>query len=179
MLLTLMPDLSRIYAYVSSEGLMKNLGIAHDRTIIGRLPAITIDTGSDPAFEVPVELVIDSTALAADAGDLNRLERREFNRNLHGRQVLDSRRHPTIQFSGRFAGTLDGGQLDGEIDFRGRQVPFACPIRCSVTADRLNAGGEVQQSLSAFGLRPFTALLGALRLRESFVIGLELVFARD
>lgn len=88
------------------------------------------------------------------------------------RRLLSVDRHPEAEFvatRSEFAGE-DGGMMDGTLTLRG----IARPLRLQVSlvgTDRYRATGTVVQS--AHGIRPYTAFLGALKVRDAVEIEAE------
>ena len=69
--------------------------------------------------------------------------------------VLNVARHPQI----RWRGTMDGR---GTLELCGRSAPLRVPAKAE--GDRMR--GEVEFAPSAWGIKPFRALLGALKLQD-------------
>lgn len=80
----------------------------------------------------------------------------EIERNAQ-RAVLEADRFPTIQFEGR----LGDEALAGELELHGVRRPIRMKVRRE--ADALTAEAELDQR--DFGITPYKALLGALRIQ--------------
>ena len=98
--------------------------------------------------------------------------------NLRGRDVLDAAKNPLIRFRGRYAGTLDEGKLTGDLTLRGTPRAVIFPIRITRDETSLRAVGAWEGPLTALGIKPFKALLGALKLEDWAKIRLDLRFDR-
>ena len=72
--------------------------------------------------------------------------------------VLQAGRHPQICYRGRWAGS----GLSGELELRGRRSRLQVPAE--VRDGRLI--GEVELRPSLWGIEPYTAMLGALRVQD-------------
>ncbi len=71
--------------------------------------------------------------------------------------VLQGEKFPELTFSGR----LDGGKLTGELTLHGVKRPVELPVRQEAGAHV----AELELDQRDFGITPFKALLGALRLQ--------------
>jgi polyisoprenoid-binding protein YceI len=95
-----------------------------------------------------------------DPRALSDRDRREIETTI-AREVLDARRHPAIEFrSGPVAGSAEP-EIDGVLSIRGEQRPLKLRPR------RENDRAIVETTLHqpAFGIRPYSAMLGALRVQ--------------
>ena len=99
--------------------------------------------------------------------------------NLRGREVLDAARFPTIDFRGRYAGSLDAGTLSGELRVRSVARPVSMSIRVAQSAGVLVATGAWEGRLTELGIRPFKALLGAIKLEDWIALRLEARFRKS
>lgn len=85
--------------------------------------------------------------------------------------VLDTRRHPTAEVTGSLVETGDGVELDGTLTLVGRTTPLP-RIRTSTRADVWRV--EVDLAPSRWGVAPYRALGGTLRLQDRARLELEL-----
>jgi polyisoprenoid-binding protein YceI len=94
--------------------------------------------------------------------------------NLRGPDVLDAGRWPSVDFRGRFAGTLARGRLSGSLVVRGSARPIAMDVSIAGRGAELVAEGDWTGTLTELGIKPFRALLGALKLRDWIRLRLRL-----
>ena len=127
------------------------------------------------AKDLPIEAQIAVNQIAPPA-DASRSDRAKMLENLRSREVLDAVRFPEIAFRGRYRGTLDAGELSGELLVRGapRKVTFA--VRGGRSEEALSVEATWEGALTALGVRPYRALLGALKLDDWVRIRIESVF---
>jgi polyisoprenoid-binding protein YceI len=95
-------------------------------------------------------------------GALPERDRREIEATI-AREVLDARRHPWVEFRADLpilAGAAEG-RLEGMLALRGRERPLTVTVRRE--GDRAVALASIHQP--DFGVRPYTAMLGALRVK--------------
>lgn len=89
--------------------------------------------------------------------------------------VLRAARHRSITFtSTEAAGTLRGGSMTGELTLVGRTRPVAVTVEVAPSrgaTTRVTARAEVRQT--DFGITPYSAMLGALRVRDTVLVTLH------
>jgi polyisoprenoid-binding protein YceI len=165
---------SRLLIDLRATGLLQAIG--HDPTLSVRSEPFTIDVAEADRIDLPVDVRFPATSIEPPA-DLSASDRGKMRDNLLGRDVLDAARFPMLVFQGRYAGTLAEGALAGDLLVRG--VPRSMHLQ--VALDRVRgeiiARGLWQGRLTDLGIRPFRALLGALRLEDWIRVRLEAAFA--
>lgn len=122
-----------------------------------------------------VEATFAATAIEAPV-DIPASDREKMVDNLRGRDVLDAARFPAIAFRGRYEGTLEAGTLSGELQVRATVRRVSMPVRISREAAVLVATGAWEGRLTNLGIRPFKALLGAIKLQDWIAIRLDARF---
>ncbi len=124
-------------------------------------------------LEIPVhDLIVDDPNLRRDEGDefSSKLSKQDIARtrsNMLGKRVLNARQYPTVKLTG--AGTSGDGpefMLGLSIEIFGRVVELQVPLALQLDEDVLEATGAFQLSHSDLGMRPFSAILGALRVAD-------------
>jgi YceI-like protein len=162
------------YVDLRAKGLLGMMD--HDVTLSARLEPCAIER----VEEGPLDLAVEASLRAANLeppGELSAADREKMKKNLLERDVLDADRWPTLSFSGRFTGTKAKGTLAGQLVVRGEPRAVAFEVAVEEKNGTLHARGEWEGTLRALGIKPFKALLGALRLEDWARIRLELVFA--
>jgi polyisoprenoid-binding protein YceI len=167
------PDRGRIVLRTFRDGLAAQAG--HDLTIEATRwsGALGVNDDLSPA---DLDVRIDMGALVVRDGTggvkpLSDRDRREI--AVTARKVLASDRYPEAVFAAAgfepVAG--GGGEISGTLTIRGQ----ARPLKVHVTQtgdDRYHA--EAQVSQSDYGIKPYTAFLGALRVRDAVDIVVDL-----
>jgi polyisoprenoid-binding protein YceI len=163
-----MPDTIRVLTF--KEGLLARL--AHDLrlhverfTIVreGDLLRVEID---------PSSLVIDGVMKdgRCDASALSAGDRATIGETIRT-TILDVRRHPSIRVQGRVTTREDGSvELRGELELHGTKRALVLVARREGT--RLRASTSLRPS--EFGIAPYKALAGAIKLQDRVGIELEL-----
>jgi polyisoprenoid-binding protein YceI len=124
-------------------------------------------------LEIPVRgLVVDDPRLRREEGDEFSTEPSERDiagtrANMLGERVLNAEQYPLIKLTGT-GSTSDGSEfvLDVSIELLGRVVELAVPTTLRLDADSLEATGTFRLSHGDLGMRPFSAMVGALRVAD-------------
>jgi hypothetical protein len=132
----------------------------HEITLDGEKLQAALDLRS-LRVEGPVEsdVVRPERFTAADRDEIERAMRAD---------VLHTDRHPMARFEGRALARGDGFDVEGELLLAGRRAPIAFDARGEGGVYR--AAFDLQPS--RWGIAPYKALLGAIRLRD--VVRIEL-----
>ena len=127
-----------------------------------------------------VELSIPVDRLIVDDAVLRRLEGGDFanqpskddiagtRMNMLGNTLLNARQFPTIKVTGT-SGPVDAknsAMLDLSVQLVGQEIKLTIPSTLKLEGDQLEASGAVELSHRQLGLKPFSALLGSLRVAE-------------
>jgi hypothetical protein len=165
-------DQSRVLVDLRAAGLLR--GLAHDPTLTARPGRVSVDTASGK-IDSAVFAVFAVDAIEPPSG-MSAADRDRMLENLRGRDVLDSARFPSIELSGRYRGTLDAGTLAGELVVRGVPRPISMAVIVTRATGKLVASGAWEGRLTTLGIKPFRALLGALKLEDWIRLRLEATF---
>ena len=124
-------------------------------------------------LEIPVhDLIVDDPILRRDEGDefSSKLSKQDIARtrsNMLGKRVLNARQYPTVKLTVTVtSGVGPEFMLGLTIEIFGRVVELRVPLVLQLDEDVLEATGAFQLSHSALGMRPFSAILGALRVAD-------------
>ena len=127
-----------------------------------------------------VELEIPVDRLIVDDAALRRLEGEDFasqpskddiaatRTNMLGGALLNAKQFPTIKVTGT-SGPVDAknsAMLDLSVQLVGQEIKLTIPCALKLEGDQLEASGAVELSHRQLGLKPFSALLGSLRVAE-------------
>jgi hypothetical protein len=152
--------------FTEKEGLLSSA--AHDLKLRVERFRARIDGGA-------IEATFDATTVrvvCARRGDeelpgvLSPRDRAEIERNIAGK-VLQTGRYPSIRFRSTAVQAGPGGfRIDGMLELRGRERPVMVLARKE--GDHIVAECAVHQP--DFGIQPFTALLGALKVKPGVMV---------
>jgi len=159
--------------HTTREGVLSPVG--HDLELVASALALDVDEAAGT-----VEARIDPRAIrvrgalldgALDTTRLSPADVRKIEGHLRD-DVLAVARHPEIRFSGRVARTTPSGGhvVEGALTLHGTTRPV------TLTTERAGEyeSGEVALAQPDFGITPFRAMLGALRVRARVVVRVRL-----
>jgi hypothetical protein len=148
-----------------ASGLLRAVG--HDPTMLAVAQSFALDVrdAGGGAIEVAIDARFPVEAIEPPA-DLSPDDHAQMRDNLRGRDVLDAAQWPTVDFRGRYAGTLTGGTLSGDLVVRGVPRPVSLEVAVSRDDETFVATGTWEGKLTQLGIKPFKALLGALKLKD-------------
>jgi hypothetical protein len=149
---------SRVYVDLQATGLLRAVG--HDPTLTAVPEPTTLDLGGEVSIAFPVRDI-------AAPGDMSASDQDKMLEHLRGPEVLDAARFPVVTLKARFDGSVaDGGSLQGTLGVRGSPRPLRLRLSATRGDDLLVAGATWQGTLTDLGIKPFKALLGALKLKD-------------
>jgi hypothetical protein len=131
---------------------------------------------SQSRFElvIPVRgLIIDDPLLRREEGEEFSSEMTEHDiagtrSNMLGERVLNAERHPIVKLTGTgYRGDKPEIMLKLSIELLGNVVELQVPTTLRLDQDVLEVTGALRLSHSDLGMRPFTAMLGALRVGDA------------
>jgi polyisoprenoid-binding protein YceI len=166
------PDRGRIILRTFRDGLAAQAG--HDLTIEATRWSGVLELNDDLS-PAGLDASIDMGALVVRDGTggvkpLTDRDRREI--AVTARKVLASDRHPEAGFAaaGFEPAAGGGGEISGTLTIRGQSRPLR--VKVTQTGDgQYHAEAKVAQS--DYGIKPYTAFLGALRVRDAVEIAAD------
>jgi len=158
-----------IHVFTFKEGVLS--AVAHDLRFRFERFLVTLD-GSDLRAEFDLRSLrldgpVEHGVVRPDAFDDGR--RADVENAMH-RDVLRTPEHPTAHFVGRAVRRDEGYDVTGELDLAGRRAPLSFSAR---SADGAFAA-HVELVPSRWGIAPYKALLGAIRLKDRVRVDLAL-----
>jgi polyisoprenoid-binding protein YceI len=125
-------------------------------------------------LDIPVDrLIVDDPAVRRQEGQdfANEPSKDDIaatRSNMLSNALLNAGQFPAIKVTGT-SGPVDAGNsamLALSVQLVGQEIKLAIPATLKLEGDRLEASGEVELSHKQLGLKPFSALLGSLRVAE-------------
>lgn len=165
----------RLLVKTSRAGLGRKAG--HDLTIEAtRWTGEAVVALDDPsASSVTVIVETDSLEVREGTGGLKPLtdnDRAEIRKTFRTGALLDTAEHPTITFrSTRIMGTSEDFAVSGDLTIKGRTHPVTVHGH---TAEGGRLRGHATLTQTTWGIKPYTAFLGALRLADEVRIEFDL-----
>jgi polyisoprenoid-binding protein YceI len=164
------PELGRMLVKTTRSGLGRRAG--HDLTIeITRWSGeAVVDTAHPANSSLTLEAEIASLEVREGAGGIKPLtggDREEIKKTAQTK-ILNASQYPTITFrSTGVKGTPEAFEITGDLTIMGKARPVT--VRARADDGRLRGGATVVQS--DWGIKPYSAFLGALKLADE--VGVE------
>lgn len=84
---------------------------------------------------------------------------------------LDAKKFPQIRFTAdRIARTADGYRLDGAVEIHGTSRPQSVDLKVADIGDALELSARVPVKQTDFGVKPFSLMMGALKVADEVTI---------
>lgn len=190
---------ARVYQVVPEESLLRILvyragtlaSAGHNHLVASRHVEGKVYLHQDAARS-GFELVMPVTSLDVDPADLRKEEGPDFaaevpdsarqgtRKNMLSPALLDAERFPDVRLStaaveGTSLASLDVTTL---VEVKDQQREVHVPVAVQVEGARLTARGEFKVKQTDLGLKPFSALMGALQVQDELTIRFELTATR-
>ena len=150
----------------------------HDLVIEAERWNASVSLEESGQTESHVRVIVDATSLRVrDAsGGIKALtdeDRDEIRRNVA--QALQSAQHPEIRFVSTAIETLDGARWEivGDLTLAGRTGRVRFPVEVETRSDGIRMRARAKIAQSGFGIEPFTAMIGSLRVADEVEIAAE------
>jgi polyisoprenoid-binding protein YceI len=159
-----------VFVYTFKEGLLAKL--AHDLRLSAHDVEITLKGEALEARVAATSLVVDGVAHGEtiDTQALSDHDKRKIQDTMAD-EILQARAHPHVQWQGQVRRTTgERYEVDGTLTVRGVRQALRAPV--AVQPDGLSVELELQPS--RFGIPPYKALAGAIRLKDRVVVRLHL-----
>jgi polyisoprenoid-binding protein YceI len=166
------PNNGRITLRTSRDGLAAQAG--HDLTIEAAQWSGELVVGPD-LVPASLEVTVDLGALVIRDGTggikpLTDRDKREI--AVTARKLLGTDRYPTATFTAAsFEPSGDGGTITGTLSLAGRSQPERIEVS-QPAPGRFRANATIRQT--NFGIKPYTAFLGALKVSDTVKVGVDL-----
>jgi polyisoprenoid-binding protein YceI len=181
---TIDPHASGVQVLLARSGPLS--AFAHDHVLVadGFAGGVALDPGdlSSAALQVtfPVaSLIVDPPEARAAAGldgSLSEKDRASIRATLLSAGQLDAERFPRVVATLEgVSGTLPDLLLALRVRVREAEQVLSVPVRVEATPDGLRASGEFTFLQSAFGIRPYRALLGAIAVEDEARVRFDIV----
>jgi polyisoprenoid-binding protein YceI len=125
-------------------------------------------------LEIPVVwLVVDDAAVRRQEGkdfasEPSKDDAAATRTNMLSNALLSAKQFPTIKVTGTSGpvDTKNSAMLDLSVQLVGQEIKLTIPCTLRLEGDQLEASGTAELSHRQLGLKPFSALLGSLRVAE-------------
>lgn len=169
------PQAGKITVNVYREGMAAKMG--HDLVLEATKWDGKVDINADDPSASSVEVTIDPTSLEiidakGGAKPLSDKDRADIKKNITDKILMTSR-NPEITFeSTEVSGTAPNVKVKGNLTLAGNTQPVTLDAR--VDEGSGSVSGKVTVKQSTFGIKPFSAMLGALKIKDSVEIEFDI-----
>ncbi len=176
----------RVLAY--PDGPLRRFG--HHHVIAHRSIAGIVEVAPNP-LESTIKIEIAVADFEVDDADVRGLEGEDFEAevpqkdvdgtraNMLGDKLLNGEQFPTIQIqSSVIEGSLPDVSIVATVSVTGMESTVSFPVSIELTDDSFVASGQLEVTHGELGLSPFTAMGGALSVRDLLVLKYEISGAR-
>jgi polyisoprenoid-binding protein YceI len=183
-------DDSLLYTLVWRDPRALGNGFAHDHVVRATNWAGTLQFRVGDAAACFVDIDVETAALLNDEpsmreevgmdSDISDSDRETVRTTMLGEDQLDAEGHPTLTFTSTACrGDLDGNgtlEIDGDLTIRGVTNRVVWPVTYRVTSDgRMFAQGNLTIAQTDFGITPYSAFFGAVRVADDVDLVFDLV----
>ncbi|MFL6575434.1 MAG: YceI family protein [Povalibacter sp.] len=179
------PQASKVHILVFKGGTLARFGHNHVMSVQGLHGRIwshasLAKSGFDLAFAV-ADLVVDDPAARQEAGsdfpaEIPEKDREGTRKNMLRPEVLDAEQHPEITLqSVSIAGSVQHPTVTARITIRGASHDVELSPSVRVEGARFTATGEFDLQQTDFGIKPFSAALGALEVQDRLHVKFNVV----
>lgn len=125
-----------------------------------------------------VEVVVDAGALRVVDPKRSIKERKEIQATMQSDRVLGVAQYPKIVFKSLKIEVVDSNrlQITGDLTIRSNTHPVVVRASLEQAGPQLKATGECRFNQTTFGLRPVTAGLGTVRVRDEVSLSFEVTW---
>ena len=182
------PNKSRLVVHLLKEGI--GAALAHEHVV--RATAMRGAIRLDPAQpgRSSIQITVDARKLEVDEPGLRRrygldpisaADREKVRRHMHGADQLYTRRFPRIAFSSSRVTPLGGDRyrVRGTLTIRGKSRSVQLDVRSHLQGDRFKGSGQLKLKQSRFGYKPYSAGLGAVRVKDRAILNIYLEARRS
>jgi polyisoprenoid-binding protein YceI len=174
------PQQSKIEIQVAKDGFLKAFG--HDHLVSATQYSGEVQFDSAKVEESSVVFTVETAALKViDPGESEK-DRNDVQATMLGKEVLDAAQYPQIRFSSSSVKSKPGsnGSLDlqvaGTLLLHGTTKPFTVPVQLRIGSDgTLTADAEVSLLQSDFGITPYKAAGGTVRVKDKLKLTFHII----
>ncbi len=165
------PEAGKITLNVYRDGVAARMG--HNLVLEATKWSGKAEVDADDPAASSVKLTIDPRSLEiveASGGikPLSDKDRADIKKNINDK-ILLTLRNPEITFqSTEVSGTAPNIQVKGSLTLAGKSRPLTLDVRVDESSGRASGKTTLQQS--SFGIKPFSAMLGALKIKDTIDI---------
>jgi polyisoprenoid-binding protein YceI len=174
---TLGPDSGEILLHTGREGMAARMG--HDLTLEVIRWTATVVVDGMAVERSSATATIDARSLqvkeaTGGAMPLSDGDRADIEKNI-AEKVLQTDRHPEITFTSTAVEVVgeDAVTVTGDLSMAGRSRPVRIPLSVQPADGDVRLTGRVPLAQSEWGIRPFRAMMGSLKVRDQIDVSVD------
>ncbi len=173
---------SSLSVFVAKAGLFSAFAHDHNIGVKSFSGSVTVPE-SGPATLVGGALALDIEAKSLTVLDqkVSDKDRAEITSSMHN-AVLESEKYPKITFkSASVSGLKQMGEnsysftVNGDLTLHGTTKRIAVPVSATITPQQLRATGKYTLRQTDFGIKPYSAAGGAVKVKDEVVINFSII----
>lgn len=175
----LVPAESSLWVFVAKAGLFS--AFAHDHQIGVKSFSGSITVPESGATSGALTLDIEAQSLTVLDQKVSEKDRTEIFNSMHS-TVLESEKYPKIAFKSAAISDLKqtGEQtynftVNGDLSLHGVTKRIAVPVGATITPQQLRATGKYTLRQTDFGIKPYSAAGGAVKVKNEVVVNFNIV----
>ena len=166
---------SLLQVNTGTEGLLG--GLAHEHTIVAE--SFTGAVSYDPASpeEMTITVALESRSLKVIDRDVDESVRNEIEANMLA--MLQPKTHPSMRFVSSKATVVEGGlEVVGVMSICGQSKPLTMLVTLVQHGEGYRATSNFTLNHSDFGLEPYSAALGTIRVSDALTFRIDAQLVR-
>jgi polyisoprenoid-binding protein YceI len=176
---TIVPSESSFWVFVGKAGLFSML--AHDHEIGVKSFGGRVVIPEAGARGGSLEMEVDAPSLVVLDKKPSEEDKKKIFDSMHN-EVLESAKHPKITF--KSASVSDMKQtgddaysfvVNGDLSLRGVTKRIAIPVAATITPQQLRATGKYTLKQTDFGIKPYSAAGGTIKVKNEVVVNFSIV----
>lgn len=168
---------ARLELWTEKEGMLSR--VAHDLCLRAHQASVTFNEEGQLEVRVEVKsLRVQGQVKRGQVKPLSAKDHAEIEKNLQSAAVFDAARFPAVTYRGTCVLSGARASVTGELEIRGQRRPLPLDSAWRLDGQDALASGEVRLRQSAWGLKPYTALMGAIKVKDELRISWSLRLRR-
>jgi polyisoprenoid-binding protein YceI len=176
---TIVPSESSFWVFVGKSGLFSAL--AHDHEIGVKRFSGRVSVPEAGASGGSLEMEVDATSLEVLDKKPSEEDKKKIFNSMHN-EVLESAKNPKITFKSVSVGDVKRTGNDaysfvvnGDLTLHGVTKRIAVPVAATITAQELRAIGKYTLKQSDYGIKPYSAAGGTIKVKDEIVVNFNIV----
>lgn len=169
---------SSLWVYVAKGGLFSALAHNHEIGVQSFSGSVTVPDNPGGAA---LTLDIEAKSLTVLDKKVSEEDRTKIFNSMHN-EVLESAKHPHIAFKSVSVSDIKpAGEkaynftVNGDLSLHGVTKRIAVPVTATITPQQLKATGKYTLKQTEFGIKPYSAAGGAVKVKDDVVVNFALV----